>query len=101
MTYRDLSAQALAESDYDRCLKELERALTDGRRDPNDVVRDTLSEIYFGGAANREGLSLAARATLHSLDPRNITTEPEHYTDINAQLYGERKPFIWLWQMFD
>ena len=101
MTYRDLSAQALAESDYESFLQELERALTDGRKDPNDVVRDTLAEIYFGVAANREELNLAARATLHSLDPRNITTEPEYYTDIDARLYGERKPFIWLWQMFD
>src|SRR5262245_4540192 len=101
MTYRDLSAQALAESDYESFLQELERALTDGRKDPNDVVRDTLAEIYFGVAANREELNLAARATLHSLDPRNITTEPEYYTDIDAKLYAERKPFIWLWQMFD
>jgi acetyltransferase-like isoleucine patch superfamily enzyme len=101
MTYRELSAQALAESDYDGFLKELEQALTDGRRDPNDIVRDTLCEIYFGSSANREGLSLAARATLHSLDPRNITTEPEYYADIDAKLYAKRKPFIWLWQMFD
>ncbi|HKE60453.1 MAG TPA: acyltransferase [Pyrinomonadaceae bacterium] len=101
MTYRELSAQALAESDYDGFLKELEQSLTDGRRDPSEVVRDTLCEIYFGCSAKREGLSFAARATLHSLDPRNITTEPEYYTDIDPKLYAERKPFIWLWQMFD
>ena len=48
MTYRELSAQALAETDYDSFLTELERALTNGRKDPNVVVQETLTEIYFG-----------------------------------------------------
>ena len=102
MTYRALSAQALAEEDYVAFLSELEKSLTDGRRDPNDVVRDTLLEIYYGSAqADAEELSLAARAAYHSFDPRNIATEPEYYTDIDKNLYAERKPMIWLWQMFD
>jgi acetyltransferase-like isoleucine patch superfamily enzyme len=102
MTYRELSAQALAEQDYDAFLTELQKSLTDGRRDPNDVVRDTLFDIYLGGSRpEKQNLSLAARAALHNFDPRNITTEPEYYTDIDAKLYAERKPFIWLWQMFD
>jgi acetyltransferase-like isoleucine patch superfamily enzyme len=102
MTYRDLSAEALAEQDYDGFLTELEKSLTDGKRDPNDVVRDTLFEIYFGiTRPDRDNLSQPARAALHSFDPRNITTEPEHYVDIDAKLYSERKPMIWLWQMFD
>jgi acetyltransferase-like isoleucine patch superfamily enzyme len=102
MTYRDLSAQALAEQDYAGFLTELQKSLTDGKRDPNDVVRETLFNIYFGmNQPDRENLSLAARAALHNFDPRNITTEPEHYSDIDAKLYTERKPAIWLWQMFD
>jgi hypothetical protein len=102
MTYRELSAQALAERDYDAFLSELEHSLTDGRRDPNEVVRDTLSEIYFGRSyPDLIDLGLPTRAALHNFDPRNVTTEPEHYTDIDVQLYSERKPFIWLWQMFD
>src|SRR5882672_5229236 len=107
MTYRELSAQALAEKDYKAFLEELYRSLTDGRKDPNEVVRDTLFDIY--STASGEGrspmemdnLSLPAKVVLHSLDPRNITTEPEYYSDIDAKLYAERKPFIWLWQMFD
>ena len=84
MTYRELSAQALADQDYDAFLTELQKSLTDGRRDPNEVVRDTLFEIYYGAAQpDRENLSLAARAAVHSLDPRNIATEPEYYTDID------------------
>ena len=102
MTYRQLSAQALAEQDFDSFLTELEKALTDGRTDPNDVVRDTLFEIYFGcSQIDQDKLTPPARAVFHSFDPRNITTEPEYYKDIDAKLYLERKPMIWLWQMFD
>ena len=102
MTYRELSAQALAEQDYDGFLTELQTSLTGGKKDPNEVVRDTLFEIYYGAAQpDRESLSLPARAALHTFDPRNISTEPEYYTDIDQKLYAQRKPMIWLWQMFD
>jgi len=102
MTYRLLSAQALAEQDYDSFLSELEKSLTDGRTDPNEVVRDTLFQIYYGATrVDPTDLPLAARAAYHTFDPRNITTEPEYYTDIDAKLYLQRKPMIWLWQMFD
>jgi len=107
MTYRELSAQALAEKDYKAFLEELYSSLTDGRKDPNEVVRDTLFDIYStasGHSSSRtelNNLTLPARVVVHSLDPRNITTEPEYYSDIDAKLYAERKPFIWLWQMFD
>jgi acetyltransferase-like isoleucine patch superfamily enzyme len=103
MTYRQLAAEAIAEKDYDGFLSELNNALTDGRRDPNDVVRDTLIDIYYPGTTERqlEQSTAASRVAFHSLDPRNITTEPEYYTDIDDVLYAPRKPFIWLWQMFD
>ena len=102
MTYRALSAQALAEQDYDAFLTELQKSLTDGKKDPNEVVRDTLLQIYYGVAqVDPQNLSLPARAAFYSLDPRNISTEPEYYTDIDTRRYAERKPMIWLWQMFD
>jgi acetyltransferase-like isoleucine patch superfamily enzyme len=103
MTYRQLTAEALAEKDYESFLSELNRALTDGLRDPNEVVRDTLIDIYYPGTSREDfrNSNVASRAALHSLDPRNITTEPEYYTDIDANLYAARKPYIWLWQMFD
>lgn len=102
MTYREISAQPLAEADFDKFLDDLHRKLTDGSRDPNEVVRDTLYEIYFGpSGSDMEQLSPAARAVVHSFDPRNVTTEPEYYYDIDTQLYLKRKPYIWLWQMFD
>jgi len=102
MTYRQLSAQALAESDYQSFLAELERSLTDGRKDPNLVVQETLTDIYYGPTNTRlDQLPISARAAIHTFDPRNITTEPEYYTDIDPSRYLPRKPFIWLWQMFD
>lgn len=110
MSYRDLRPQAQAATDFDDFLGTLERALTDGKLDPNDVVRDTLFDLYYGAGKFGEGigrapapssLAPAARAVLHNFDPRNATTEPEHYTDIDGAVYAERKPFIWLWQMYD
>lgn len=110
MTYRQIRAQPQAETDFDEFLESLHRSLTDGLRDPNDVVRDTLYDIYYGAGRFGEGpgnipepasLTPSARAVLHSFDPRNITTEPEYYTDIDSAAYLERKPFTWLWQMFD
>jgi acetyltransferase-like isoleucine patch superfamily enzyme len=100
MVYRELSAQALAEGDFNQFLTELLTSLTDGRRDPNDVVRDTLLQIYFG-IQKVEDLALPARVLAHSLDPRNAATEPEYYSEIDTKAYLERKPATWLWQMFD
>ncbi|HUQ31310.1 MAG TPA: acyltransferase [Pyrinomonadaceae bacterium] len=110
MTYRQIRAQPQAEADFDEFLERLRLALTDGLRDPNDVVRDTLYDLYYGAGKFGESaeripesgnLTPAARAVLHSFDPRNITTEPEYYPDIDGAAYCERKPLIWLWQMYD
>lgn len=104
MTYRDLSALEPAEADYTEFLSRLGDALVEGREDPNQIVSETLQHIYFGHALSSkeiESLPVASRALLHSLDPRNVTTEPEYYAEIDAKKYAERKPFIWLWQMVD
>ena len=104
MTYRDLSALPKAETDFSDFLSQLQDALTRDSRNPNEVVSETLQQIYFGRLVSGkevEDLPLASRALLHSLDPRNVTTEPEYYSEIDAKLYEQRKPHIWLWQMFD
>ena len=110
MAYRELSAQPQAERDYSEFLESLYRDLTDGRRNPNEVVRETLYQIYYGIRAKGDQINemaqfgelpAAARAVLHCFDPRNITTEPEYYAEIDPVAYLERKPLIWLWQMFD
>jgi acetyltransferase-like isoleucine patch superfamily enzyme len=104
MAYRELSAQPQMQSDFEEFLDDLFRDLTQGIRNPNEVVRDALCQMYLGALpppADVQKLLPGARALMHSFDPRNVTTEPEYYPDINAKLYAERKPFIWLWQMFD
>ena len=110
MSYRKLEARPQAEADFEEFLGTLHLALTDGKRDPNDVVRDTLYDLYYGAGTIGKGssklpelssLSPSARAVLHNFDPRNVTTEPEYYADIDTVAYAERKPFTWLWQMYD
>lgn len=104
MPYRELFPQPEAEASFDEFLSELYQNLTEGRRDPNDVVSDALYQVYSGASIrplDTSQLSSGARSLVHSFDPRNITTEPEYYEEIDSKLYAERKPFIWLWQMFD
>jgi acetyltransferase-like isoleucine patch superfamily enzyme len=104
MAYRELCAQPQGEADFDEFLSELYRDLTSGIRNPNEVVRDTLCHLYMGKFTPRADagkLPPGARSLMQSFDPRNVTTEPEYYCDVDAKLYAERKPFIWLWQMFD
>ena len=71
MTYRQLAAQTIAEKDYDSFLSDLNNALTDGRQDPNDVVRDTLIDIYYPGTPHKQldELSAASRARSTVLIP--------------------------------
>jgi acetyltransferase-like isoleucine patch superfamily enzyme len=38
---------------------------------------------------------------LLSLDPHNITLEPEYYADVDPARYARVKPLHWLWQSFD
>jgi acetyltransferase-like isoleucine patch superfamily enzyme len=104
MAYRELSAQPQEQADFEEFLADLYRDLTQGVRNPNEVVRDTLCQMYLGSLtppADVEKWLPGARALMHSFDPRNATTEPEYYPDVDTKLYAERKPFIWLWQMFD
>jgi hypothetical protein len=81
MTYRELSAQALAEQDYDAFLTELQKSLTDGRKDPNEVVRDTLFEIYYGasqpdGKTSASPRALRSHASIHATSPLSPSTTP-------------------------
>jgi acetyltransferase-like isoleucine patch superfamily enzyme len=58
----------------------------------SEIVRDTLRNILPQSA------SAIVRATL---DPRNVTLEPEYYGDMDPARYYPRKPLIWLWLQFD
>jgi acetyltransferase-like isoleucine patch superfamily enzyme len=85
----------------------LRARLDDPDTDRNVLCRDTLVKIRFGDAATYDELvsessaSPAARALAASMDPRNITLEPEYYGEMDAARYYRVKPLLWLWQMFD
>jgi acetyltransferase-like isoleucine patch superfamily enzyme len=73
-----------------------------------DLCRRTLGEIaYPEYAANWETavkdtkLPAATRLALLSLDPRNVTLEPEYYAECDDARFQKVKPLLWLWYSFD
>jgi acetyltransferase-like isoleucine patch superfamily enzyme len=38
---------------------------------------------------------------LSSLDPHNITLEPEYYAEVEVEKFARVKPLLWLWYGFD
>jgi acetyltransferase-like isoleucine patch superfamily enzyme len=52
-------------------------------------------------AVNDSKVPLGTRVVLHSLDPRNITLEPEYYAECDDARFQRVKPLLWLWYSFD
>src|SRR5204863_417867 len=72
------------------------------------LCRRTLCEIaYPQFAANWETavgdpkLPVPTRLALSSLDPRNVTLEPEYYAECDDARFQKVKPLLWLWYSFD
>jgi len=89
---------------FDRFLEELERRLDDPDEDDSAVVAEVLADLYLEHghpAPDREDLSAARAAAAACYDPRNVTLEPEYYSDMDPDRFYPRKPLIWLWIMFD
>lgn len=92
----------------DAWLVRLEEALADPAVDRSDLCRDTLLELTYPQYAGRydaaladESVPLGTRLALSSLDPRNITLEPEYYGDCDQARFQKVKPLLWLWYSFD
>jgi acetyltransferase-like isoleucine patch superfamily enzyme len=87
---------------YDRWLDELREALERGD-DRWELCRRTLTAIYYPHLADADParLPLAAQTALAQMDARNITLEPEYYAEVDVEKFNERKPLLWMWQMFD
>jgi len=88
----DRLAQELAATDCDRAL----------------LCRRTLAELLapqyaanWEEAVADEKLPLGTRLSLAALDPRNITLEPEYYSDCDDPRFQRVKPLLWLWYSFD
>jgi acetyltransferase-like isoleucine patch superfamily enzyme len=72
------------------------------------LCRDVLTELCFPEYAGNfdtavadESLPLGTRLALSALDPRNITLEPEYYSDCVDEKFQLVKPLLWLWYSFD
>lgn len=88
---------------YDAWLAGVARELADPACDRADLCRRILTEIYYPQYAGVDPRTLPAttQVALRQMDPRNVTLEPEYYSDIDPQRYARVKPLIWLWEMFD
>ncbi|MBA3316711.1 MAG: acyltransferase [Gemmatimonadales bacterium] len=92
---------------YDAWLAELEGRLGEPGADWALLTRDVLYQLYYPGFGDYDQrmaddeTSPAARLALLSLDPRNITLEPEYYADVDQARFARVKPLLWLWYSFD
>src|SRR5262245_49345012 len=89
-------------------LEKIGAALKDPNCDRALLCRRALTEItYPQYAANWDtavedrSLPPATRLALSSLDPRNITLEPEYYGECDDARFQRVKPLLWLWYSFD
>jgi acetyltransferase-like isoleucine patch superfamily enzyme len=96
-----------AEQFYDGWLADLEGELAASGADWNRITRDLLFQIYYPGVSDYDELLQdpktpdASKITLLSLDPWNITLEPEYYADVDQARFARAKPLLWLWYSFD
>jgi acetyltransferase-like isoleucine patch superfamily enzyme len=82
--------------------------LADPATDRADLCRRTLAELAYPAyaanwetAINDSTLPLGLRLALLSLDPREITLEPEYYAECDQDRFQRVKPLLWLWYSFD
>jgi acetyltransferase-like isoleucine patch superfamily enzyme len=110
MAYLPLKSVTLPQASgrlLDAWLEQVEARLAAPDADWHRITRDVLFEIWYPGLSDYDALvadpatPLATRAALLSLDPRNVTLEPEYYADVDPARYARVKPLHWLWQSFD
>jgi hypothetical protein len=97
-----------AEILYTRWLKQLNDEFTrhQGYERRCDIVRDELFQLLLGkqhGGRSQAVLQceMSTNVIEATLDPRNITLEAEYIDGIDHERYLDRKPLIYMWQMFD
>ena len=104
-SYRRLQPMPAAERLFERFLGELAERLDDPSLDRSETCRDALADIYgvkiTPAMLDEDSIPLGLRALYASLDPRNVTLEPEYYSEIDTARYARVKPLTWLWIMFD
>ncbi|MGH9895702.1 MAG: acyltransferase, partial [bacterium] len=104
---RTVRLPSATEEFFDRWLAGLEAQLAQPGADWYGITREVLFQLYYPGAGDYEAMLLdpatpaPSRAVLLSLDPRNITLEPEYYADVDQARFARVKPLLWLWYSFD
>jgi acetyltransferase-like isoleucine patch superfamily enzyme len=99
---RTLAPSAESVALYERWLDELAKALEAGE-DRWELCRRTLTQLFHPQLEGIDPatLPLATQVALAQMDARNVTLEPEYYAEIDEARFNERKPLLWMWQMFD
>src|SRR5687767_1875303 len=89
-------------------IEQLTSQLADPKCDRPLLCRRVLTELTFPNysanwetAVNDPGLPFATRLALSSTDPRNVTLEPEYYSECDDARFQAVKPLLWLWYSFD
>ncbi|HXB62788.1 MAG TPA: hypothetical protein VNU94_08075 [Acidobacteriaceae bacterium] len=107
-TSRILQPMTEAEVLYSRWLKQLNDEFTrhQGYERRCDIVRDELFQLFRGkqhGGRTQAVLQseMSTNVIEATLDPRNVTLEAEYLEGIDRERYLDRKPLIYMWQMFD
>jgi galactoside O-acetyltransferase len=92
----------------DAWLEQLTHRLTAADADRALICREALCDIAYpqyardwDGAINDGRLPIGTRVALSSLDPRNVTLEPEFYAECDDEKFQRVKPLLWLWYSFD
>jgi acetyltransferase-like isoleucine patch superfamily enzyme len=91
----------------DGWLTDIDAQLSEPGANWYQLTRDILFQIYYPGAHDYEGMMQdpatpeTGRVALLSLDPWNITLEPEYYADVDPARFARVKPLLWLWYSFD
>jgi acetyltransferase-like isoleucine patch superfamily enzyme len=104
---RTVGLPEVSEHYLDGWLEQIEARLTAPDADWHRITRDVLFELWYPGLTDYDALvedpatPAGTRAALMSLDPHNVTLEPEYYADVDAERYARLKPLHWLWQSFD
>jgi acetyltransferase-like isoleucine patch superfamily enzyme len=88
-------------------LAELEAAISAKNANWAVVCRETLAALWYPDGGRYEDLVAGAKANpralaaVLTLDPTNITLEPEYYADVDREKFARVKPLLWLWYSFD
>jgi acetyltransferase-like isoleucine patch superfamily enzyme len=104
---RQVRLPKATEKFYDGWLADLEAQLAEPGANWHRLTRDLLFQIYYPGVQDYDQLLQdprtpdPSRVALLSLDPWNITLEPEYSAEVDAERYARVKPLLWLWQSFD